>query len=110
MYKSNEFESMTRIVIAIIKNVNFKPWQEIYLNLNEAISKSLIEGNYEEYGIELENIISIALSKKLIKKDDFIDIAILRGSILNSRYPTEQEQKKLKIQVFINSIRSKINI
>ena len=48
MYKSNEFESMTRIVIAIIKNVNFKPWQEIYLTLNEAISKSLIEGNYAE--------------------------------------------------------------
>lgn len=102
-------DEKTRLVLAMAYGVNFKYWHIIYKEeLIEIFEKSLIEAQYEKYGIDLEKIISKAINNKLINANDFMSIAVLRGVILQNRYPKDQDLSDLQKTVYKNKIKIKI--
>lgn len=102
-YNNNpkDTDAKTRIVLAISHHVDLSKWKEKYNEkFQEVIEKSLVEGDYECYGIEFEKVIVDAINMKLIERNDFMGVSFLRGFILGSRYPdddTSQMQKALRI-------------
>lgn len=110
--KNNEkdlSESHNLLVLAVYYGVNFEPWKHIYKDkLSEVFERSLIEGTYEEYGIDLDKIISIFILKNLIDKKSFMAISFLRGMNLGKKYNTEEKLKLLKNLVKKNYWKIKI--
>ena len=104
-------QAKTRIILAMVNNVNFAPWKEKYKDtFYDVMEKSLIEGDYEKYDISFEKTIALALEKNWIEKSEFGGVAFLRGILLGSRYPTEAEEKALQKMIKKNKIKLLLNI
>jgi hypothetical protein len=103
----NSQEEKTRLIIAMSNGVNFKNWISVYNeDLVLVFEKSLIDGGYEKYGIDLEKIVSIAIDNKLIDRSDFMGIALMRGIVLQNRYPDEESEKNLKKEIKKNKLKT----
>ena len=86
-----------KIVLALISGVNMKPWLSLYHEkFYEVLEKSLIEGNYEQYGIEAQEAIKQAVGKEYLEKGSFVGVAMLRGMALGTRYPDSESEKALE--------------
>ncbi len=97
------------LVLAVCYNVNFEPWKLIYKEkIAEVFERALLEGSYEEFGFELEKIISLFIQKDLIEKKSFMAIALLRGMNLGKRYDSEEKELNLKKLIKKNYWKSKI--
>lgn len=97
------------LVLAVYYNVNFEPWKLIYKEkLSEVFERSLLEGTYEQFGLELEKIISIFITKNLIERKSFMAIALLRGMNLGKRYDSEEKNKDLQKLIKKNYWKTKI--
>lgn len=95
--KKDLSENYNLLILAVCSQVNFDSWKPVYKEkINEVFEKALIEGTYEEFGIELENIISFFINKQLIDKKSFMAISFLRGMQLGKRYDTEEKEQNLK--------------
>lgn len=102
----NSKEEKTRLILAMCLGVNFKNWIPVYEeDLVLVFEKSLIDAEYEKYGIDLEKIINIAINDKLIDRSDFMGIALMRGIVLQNRYPDEEAQNKLQKEIKMNKIK-----
>lgn len=98
------------LVLAVYYNVNFESWKPIYKDkINEVFEKALIEGTYEEFGLELEKIVSLFIAKNLIEKKSFMAIAFLRGMQLGKVYDTEEKEKNLKKTIKKNQWKIKLS-
>lgn len=105
----NCIEEKTRLILAMAYDVNFKYWHYVYKEeLIDVFEKSLIEGQYEKYGIDLEKIIAKAINNHLISKNDFMGIAVLRGIFLQNRYPEEQDLINLEKMIKKNKFKIKL--
>lgn len=99
------------IVIALIKNINYKPWLNIYGDrFKDVLERSIVEGNYEEYGFTPQEALKIAIQKEYLEKEQLVDISLMRGFILGSRYPNKEDEEKLKKKVKINKIKLFFNL
>jgi len=99
----NSIDEKTRLVLAMSKGANFKQWKDVYKqDLELVFAKSLIDGKYEEYGVDLEKIIALAIQTEVIDKFEFIGIAVIRGALLADRYPSEEAQHQLEKKVKAN--------
>lgn len=99
-------DNKNKIVLAIDNNVNLKPWMIKYNEkFVEVIEKSFIEGDYEKYGIDFENVLVKAIAKEYIQKEDFMGIALLRGILWGSRYDSVLKEEQLKKQIKRNKIK-----
>lgn len=95
--KKDLTQAYNLLVLAVYYNVNFESWKPIYKEkINEVFEKALIEGTYEEFGLELEKIISLFITKNLIDKKSFMAIAFLRGMKLGKVYDSEEKEKNLQ--------------
>jgi hypothetical protein len=74
-------------------------------NFYSVLEKCLIDGHYEEYNINFEKLISLAITKYQLPRTSLIDISFLRGVNLGSRYTSEQEDKALKQKILLNKIK-----
>ena len=102
----NSQDEKTRLILAMCQGVNFKNWIPVYQeDLVLVFEKSLIDAEYEKYGIDLDKIISIAIDSKLIDRSDFMGISLMRGIVLQNRYPDEEAEKKLKKEIKMNKIK-----
>ena len=107
----NLLDEKSRIVIAIYYNVNLNPWKEKYNEkFYEVMEVSLIEGDYEKYGINFEKVISIVINKGYIEKEDFFGISLLRGMLLSKRYSTQEEEGLLKKTIKFNKIKTLLKV
>lgn len=94
---SKDFDSKAKIIIGLVNNINYLPWLAKYKDtFYEVMERALIEGNYEEYGIQSEYAIKIAVEKGYIEKESFMGVAMLRGMLWGSRYPDKLAEKKLE--------------
>lgn len=99
------------LILAAHFNVNFQLWKPNYKEkIYEVFENALIEGTYEEYGVDLDKIISQFIIKNLIDKRSFMAIAMLRGLNLGKRYDTEEKEKLLKKLVSRNNWKLKLGI
>lgn len=96
----------TKIVFAIINNANFKYWVLKYKSVfYDIIEKSIIEGDYEKYGIKDEHVLSSAFKNKLITKKNFLEDSIFRGYYVGNKYRNKSDLVKLTIIKSINYIK-----
>lgn len=101
--------SKTRLILALESGIKFDGWLDFFGDdLTLVFARCLVEGRYEEFGIQFENIIKEVLTLKLIAKNEFFGVALMRGNILKKRYPTEKEEKELDSFVRVNKIKVKI--
>lgn len=108
--KKDLTESYNLFVLAAYYNVNFESWKAIYKEkVNEVFEQSLIEGTYEEFGLELEKIISLFINKNLIDKKNFMAIAVLRGIHLGKKYDNEEKEKNLQKLIKKNTWKIKLS-
>lgn len=104
-------DNKASIVIALIKNVNYKPWLNIYGDrFRDALEKSIIEGNYEEYGFTPQEALKIAIQKDYLIKEQFVEISLMRGFILGNRYPNKEDESKLKNKIKRNKLKMFFNL
>jgi hypothetical protein len=104
-------DEKSRLVLAIIFNANLTPFLEKYKDIFfEVIEKSLIEGDYEIYGIEFEKALKISIEKNYIDKSDFMGISLLRGMVLGKRYDSLDKELVLQRQIKINKIKTLIGL
>jgi hypothetical protein len=104
--KKDLTENYNLLVLAVNYNVNFESWKNIYKEkINQVFEESLIQGTYEEFGLELEKIISIFINKGLINKKNFMAIAILRGMNLGKKYNSLEKEKTLKKIIKNNNLK-----
>lgn len=102
----NSKDEKTRLILAMCHGVSFKSWFSIYKeDLALVFEKCLIDAEYEKYGIDLEKIVSIAIDKKLIDRSDFMGVSLMRGIVLQNRYPDEASLKKLKKEIKVNKMK-----
>lgn len=98
------------LILAVYYNVNFESWKEIYKDkVNEVFEKALIEGTYEEFGLDLEKIISTFVIKNLIERKSFMGISFLRGIQLGKIYKTEEDEKSLQKTIKKNQWKIKLS-
>lgn len=101
--------SKTRLVLALHSGVQFDNWVDFFgEDLSLVFARCLVEGCYEEFGINFEDLVKDALRLGLLSKDEFFGVAIMRGNVLRKRYPTEKEEKELENIVRSNSIKVKL--
>lgn len=95
--KKDLTENYNLLVLAVCYQVNFDSWKPVYKEkMNEVFEKALIEGTYEQFGIELEKIISLFINKNLIDKKSFMAISFLRGMHLGRKYDTPEKEQLLQ--------------
>jgi hypothetical protein len=101
----------TRLSICLLKGLDFSLVKERIgeENFYSVIEKSLIDGHYEEHGVEFEKLIAVALAKYDLPRTSLVDISFLRGVSLGSRYPSEREEQELKKKVFKNKLKAYFN-
>lgn len=94
----------TRLAIALFFHIDLSNIQEKIgkEQFELVIEKTLIDGEYEQYGIEFSKIIQIVLEKKYISRNSLVDISFFRGVHLGSKYNNKKEEKQLKKIVFFN--------
>ena len=108
---TKNLEEKNRIALALLYNTNFTPWKNKYKDLfSEVIESCLIEGSYEEHNIAFEKILSHAISKGYLDKSDLMGTSILRGILLDERYPTPKEQKSLVRKQKINKLKQFLKV
>ena len=101
--------AQTRIVLALASGIKFEGWLNYFGdNYTLAVAKSLVEAKYELFDIDLENIVKFAITCGALTRDDFFGVALMRGNILNKRYPTEKELKELKKTISLNKFKVKM--
>lgn len=99
-------EQKTKIALAIYYQANMQPWMKKYGEIFfDVVEKSLIEGDYEKYDIEFEKILTIAVEKKYVLKNEFMSLALLRGMLWSSRYDTPEKKEKLDKEVRKNKLK-----
>lgn len=109
--EDEQLEEYNRVVASIFYNVNLEKLKSRYKeDFNEVIEKSLIEGQYEKYGIEFEKVITIALQKNFIDRSEFMALSLLRGLKIGKRYPDKKAAKLLNKQILKNKIKKFIHI
>ena len=107
--QKNINDSYTRLIIAVIYQVNFEDWKKVYKEkLLDVFEKSLIEGEYENFDLDLEKIISIFIKKELIDQKNFMAISLLRGMFLGKKYSSEEQMKNLNKKIKINKWKIKL--
>lgn len=97
----------TRLALCLLKKINFDIIKKRIgkNNFYDVIEKSLIDGHYEEYGVQFEKLVSLAINFYLLPKTSLIDIAFFRGVSLGLRYKSKKDENKLKGKVFINKVK-----
>ena len=85
--------------------------KEIYSVGNRTHSKAIqfakkyhIKKVYDHF----EDIIKKVLSLKLLAKNEFFGVALMRGNILKRRYPTKDDERELSSLINKNKIKVKI--
>ena len=96
-----DFYYKTRLAISLSKGLDFSLIKDRIgeKNFYSVIETTLVEGHYEEYGVEFEKLISTVLTKYALPRTSLVDISFLRGANLGSRYPSEKEEQGLKKKV-----------
>lgn len=108
--KKDLTENYNLLVLAVCYQVNFDSWKPVYKEkINEVFEKALIEGTYEEFGIQLETIISIFINKKLIDIKSFMAISVLRGMQLGKKYDTPEKEELLQKVIKKNHWKTKLS-
>lgn len=102
----------TRLVLCMTKGIDFSLIKNRIgeKNFYSVFEMSLIDGHYEEYGIQFEKIISLAIEKYELPRSSLMDVSILRGVNLGSRYPSEKEESSLRKIQFKNKMKSSFGV
>lgn len=109
--KDELLDEKSRMILSVVYNVNLNPFKEKYNEIFfDVIERSLIEGDYEKYGFSYEKIISLFLDKNYVENNEFFGISLLRGMLLQERYPEDEMIKKLNKEIRINKIKIFLSI
>ncbi len=99
----DSLNSKTRLILALKDGVTFEKWLDFFGDdLTLVFARALIEGEYEKFGINFEDIVKSALSLGLLARDEFFGVALMRGNVLGKRYPSVKEEKELESVVKSN--------
>lgn len=70
--------------------------------LNKIIIAAVVEGEYECFGLKQEDLIVRLIKSGVLERDDAFIASIQRGLVIQKRYPTPIELKKLKKKISFN--------
>lgn len=70
--------------------------------LNKIIIAAVVEGEYECFGLKQEDLIVRLIKSGVLERDDAFIASIQRGLVIQKRYPTQIELKKLKKKISFN--------
>lgn len=108
--KKDLTENYNLLVLAVCNNVNFENWKPVYKEkISQVFENALIEGTYEQFGIDLEKIISLFITKNLIDKKSFMAISFLRGMHLGKQYDTKEKEDMLQKTIKKNHWKTKFS-
>jgi len=80
-------EIKNKIILFLIKNINLVNAGTSFNKVlfTKVLENSLIYGDYEQYGIEFEKALAVAVKKGLINKESLFNLSITRGVAMRER-------------------------
>lgn len=109
--KEDSILSKTRMILALNSGIKFEEWLDYFGDdFTLVMARALIEGKYEDFDINFEDLAKFSINCGVLTRDDFFGVALMRGNILGKRYPDEKSEKELKNKILKNKLKTKIQV